>query len=179
MIGINAQQNARAKVHVTHERSKWQSETMRDWALDYILHVMQAKNWSANRLAIEASVASSTIARPLRQSDWPHKISRTTIAKVYEASGIDPNGFIPDGMAEDKALFSGPPPGTNAPRFFAEMVANQPMATIEFGRPTFTKVNEIKIEVVGAWAQIVATVDRSGIGRLRAKLDAIESMLDD
>lgn len=39
-------------------------------------------------------------------------------------------------------------------------------------------VNEIKIGIKGDVAQIIATVDREGIAKLRKKLDAIESLLD-
>jgi transcriptional regulator with XRE-family HTH domain len=38
--------------------------------------------------------------------------------------------------------------------------------------------NEIKIGIKGDLAQIIATVDREGIEKLRKKLDAIEALLD-
>lgn len=47
------------------------------------------------------------------------------------------------------------------------------------GHPSALHVNEIKIATVGKLAQIVATVDKDGLAKLRKKLDAIETMLDD
>lgn len=172
MLGINAQQIARAKVLVPRNAQFCDSVPMKDWAITYILHVLEAKDWSANRLATEAGVASSTINRPLRERDWPHKISRTTLTKIQEASGIDPSPFIPDGFSEDKSMFSGVRIRTVADRALDNLDKPQPA-------PNAQAVNEIKIAVVGPLAQIVATVNREGIARLRAKLDAIESMLDD
>jgi hypothetical protein len=46
-------------------------------------------------------------------------------------------------------------------------------------KPNGEPTNEIKVTVAGPFARIVATVDRVGLAKLRAKLDAIESMLDD
>lgn len=172
MLGINAQQNARAKVLMSHTALSCDNVPMKDWAITYILHVLEVKDWSANRLATEAGLASSTINRPLREPDWPHEISRTTIKKVQKASGIDPAPFIPDGFSEDKSIFTSPRRQTVADRALAEL--DQPKQT-----PNAQTINEIKIAVVGPLAQIVATVNREGIARLRAKLDAIESMLDE
>ena len=145
---------------------------MKDWALDYLLHVMTERGWSANRLAREAGLATSTIARPLREPDYKHSLSRTTITKVAEASGIDPAPFIPEGFAEDKALFQG-----SRPRSAADLALER--LDQHSDGPNAQTTNEIKIAVVGRLAQIVATIDRAGIAKLRAKLDAIESMLDD
>lgn len=144
---------------------------MRDWAIEYILHVLEAKNWSANRLATKAGVAASTINRPLREPDWPHKLSRTTVQKIQIASGIDPKSFIPEGFAEDEVMFARST-ASDRNRRVLELLDQPPQAPSQ-------PVNEIKIAVVGKIAQIVATVDRDGINRLRAKLDAIERMLDD
>jgi lambda repressor-like predicted transcriptional regulator len=194
MLGINAPENARAKVHVTHERSACYTIGMRDWALGYILHVMQTKHWSANRLAVEAGVAASTIARPLRVPDWPHKISRTTISKIYAASGIDPASFIPEDFADDLALFAAQGRKSNAgwgisglEEVTTSMMMRNPApgegkiyATIrvapELSGPAHA---DIKVSIDGRLAHIDATVDRAGIVKLRAKLDAIEAMLDD
>lgn len=147
-------------------------QCMRDWALDYILHVLEAKDWSANRLAVEAGVSPSTINRPLRIVDWPHHLSRTTIAKIWDATGIDPAPFIPEGFSEDSATFSMPRPRSMAQNVLEQM--DTPTSA-----PNAQKINEIKVAVVGPLAQIVATINREGIARLREKLDAIESMLDD
>jgi len=145
---------------------------MRDWALDYLMHVIEAKNWSMNRLAQEAGVASSTINRPLRDKNWKHKLSRDTVSKVYQASGIDPKPFIPAHLAEESAMFSGPQPSRI--RAILERLDDVPDPA-----PAALSVNEIKIAVVGPTAQIVATIDRKGLAKLRQKLDAIEAMLDD
>lgn len=145
---------------------------MRDWAIDYVLHVLDAKQWSMNRLAGEAGVSASTINRPIRIKDYPGRLSRDTIAKIQKASGIDPGDFIPDGFAEDKALFDKARPRTVADESLSRLDAPE-------AGPNAQAPNEIKIAVVGRLAQILATVDRAGIARLCAKLDAIESMLDD
>jgi lambda repressor-like predicted transcriptional regulator len=147
---------------------------MRDWAIDYVMHVLEAKEWSANRLASEAGLAASTIARPLRTLDYKDKLSRTTIAKIAKASGIDPSPFIPAGFNEDKVTFSAMAarPKTTADRVLATMDDPLPMSS-----PPQT--NEIRIAVVGRLAPIVATVDRAGIAKLRARLDALDTILDD
>jgi len=147
---------------------------MRDWSIEYILHVLEKKDWSANKLAVEAGVSASTIARPLREKDWPHKLSRTTLMKVREASGIDPSPFIPAGFNEDANLFASARTRTGATldRMMADERGDAAPLSAQH-------VNEIKIAVVGPLAQIVATVDRAGIARLREKLDALETMLDD
>lgn len=172
MLSTNALHNARAKLLTPLMAINGHKRLMKDWALDYVLHVLEAKDWSANRLATLAGVAASTINRPLREPDWKHKLSRTTIAKIQEASGIDPGPFIPEGFAEDKALFATGRIRTTADRALEHL--DQPGSG-----PNAQATNEIKIAIVGNLAQIVATVDRSGIARLRQKLDAIESMLDD
>jgi hypothetical protein len=46
-------------------------------------------------------------------------------------------------------------------------------------KPNGQPKNEVRITVVGPLAHIEATVDRAGLAKLRARLDAIESMLDD
>lgn len=172
MLSITAQQNARAFLLVPQLSKNCHVCWMRDWAFDYILHVLKAKNWSANRLATEAGVAASTINRPLRVQDWPHKLSRTTLTKIHEVSGIDPKPFIPAGFAEDADTFASQRPLTLADRALRNLDKANPNSETQ---PT----NEIKIAVVGKLAQIAATLDRAGIAKLRAKLDAIESMLDD
>ena len=155
---------------ITHDSAILHNAKMRDWAIDYLLHVLEKKDWSANRLAGEAGVATSTIGRPLREGEnYAGKLSRTTIEKVRQASGIDPSPFIPEGMAEDAGLFASRP----------KTSADHILATMDSPDPNHLKKNEIRIAVVGDLAQIVATVDRDGIARLRKKLDAIETMLDD
>ncbi|WP_243612954.1 hypothetical protein [Shimia aestuarii] len=145
---------------------------MKDWAIDYILHVLEKKDWSANRLATEAGVAASTINRPLREADnWDYRLSRKTIMKIQAASGIDPTPFIPKGFSEEVALFSHTPP----PKIGSSEIAareNPPP------RQPPHNVNEVRITVSGPTAQIVATVNKEGIESLRKKLDALESILD-
>lgn len=149
---------------------------MRDWAIDYILNVLELKNWSATRLAKEAGVAVSTIARPLREKDWPNKLSRETIRKIQEASGVDPDPFVTDGFSEEKTPFA----PRDRPKTAAAIALEQlDVPTGAKPQPNAQARNEIKIAVVGDLAQIVATIDKAGLTKLRAKLDAIESMLDD
>lgn len=143
---------------------------MNDWTIEYIKHVLEARDWSANKLAMVAGLASSTIARPLReQGRLDYRLSRLTIQKIAKASGIDPSPFIPAGLFEEAATYT---PATRAGRILADLDGEAKSAP---SQPT----NEIKIAIVGPLAQIVATVDRAGLARLRAKLDAIESMLDE
>jgi phage repressor protein C with HTH and peptisase S24 domain len=66
---------------------------MRDRAVDYLRHVLDQKGWTAADLARRAGVAHSTINRPLTIPDYPNAISRQTIQKVWQASGIDPSPF--------------------------------------------------------------------------------------
>lgn len=142
---------------------------MRDWAIDYILHVLEKMDWSANRLATEAGVASTTISRPLRERDnYAGRLSRSTIEKIRAVTGIDPGPFIPREMAEDADHFASPSP--------ARSRADRLIARLD-GEDAKPARNEIKIAVVGDLAQIVATVDLEGIEKLRRKIDAIEEML--
>lgn len=144
---------------------------MRDWAIEYVLHVLEKRDWSANRLATEAGLATSTIARPLRDPDYPNKLSRATIAKIRDASGIDPAPFVPSEMAEDEAIFT-----QGIQTLAARSLATLDPADAPPDRPFR---NQIKFVVDGKVAQIAATIDRAGIDMLRKKLDAIESVLDD
>lgn len=165
-----SQNNARAKVPVPLDPIVCDARSMRDWAIDYILHVLETKNWSANRLAEEAGLASSTIARPLRtQNDPRYRVSRTTIHKIAKASGIDPAPFAPPGMEDEASVYD---PSSSGARI---LEAIEKLGMKPNGEPT----NEIKVTVYGSLARIVCTVDRAGLAKLRAKLDAIESMLDD
>lgn len=143
---------------------------MTDWTIDYIKHVLETRDWSANKLATMSGLAASTIARPLReQGRLDYRLSRLTIQKIARASGVDPAPFIPAGLFEEAGGYT---PSTRAGRILADLDRDP--------SDTGTQpVNEIKIAIVGPLAQIMATVDRAGIARLRAKLDAIETMLDD
>lgn len=82
-----------------------------------------------------------------------------------------------------KAGFSEPggPYKSTAARILADVEpAQPPMGDAEkASKPSALSVNEIKIATVGNLAQVVATIDRQGIAKLREKLDALEAMLDD
>ena len=150
----------------------WHSSAMRDWSIKYMMDVLEKKDWSPNRLANQSGLATSTIARPLREKDYPHKLSRSTISKIWRASGIDPSPYIPKGLHEDAAIFSQQSPQTTAARVLSDLDNNLPDGRTQ-------KRNEIKHAVVGDVAQIVATVDLEGIQKLRRLLDKIESILKD
>lgn len=145
---------------------------MRDWAVEYILHVLETKDWSPNRLASEAGLAASTIARPLRDKNWSYNISRRTLMKIRTASGIDPGMFSPKGFSEDSSIFSDNYPKTTA-RHVLENLDQNSQDTKELA------VNQIKITIVGNLAKIEATVDRDGIAKLKLKLDTIATIIDD
>lgn len=146
---------------------------MTDWTINYILHILEAKDWSANKLATEAGVAASTINRPLRERDnLQNKLSRQTLLKIQTASGIDPAPFISNEFKEEAAIFSQKQPTTTARRSLEGLIERETN-----DKPS--SKNEIKISIAGPIAQIAATIDRDGIKKLRDKLDAIESMLDD
>lgn len=143
---------------------------MKDWAIDYVLHVLETKDWTMNRLATETGVAASTINRPLRDKSWKGKLSRDTISKIQAASGINPREFITDGFAEDHPRFASS--GSVTVSGSALSALDEPHSL------TTQKINEIKIAIDGSNAQIVATINREGIATLRRKLDLLEEMLD-
>lgn len=143
---------------------------MKDWAIDYISHVLEAKDWSANRLATEAGVAASTISRPLRIKNYNGHLSRQTITKIFEASGIDPAPFIPKELAEDSREFTGNPAHDRGQRLWANLHGRN---------ETRPERNDIRFVVVGDKVQIAATLDRAGLAKLRRKLDDIERLLDE
>lgn len=148
---------------------------MKHWTIEYILHVLEAKDWSMNRLASEAGVSPSTINRPIREKDWSFAISARTIGKIFRATNIDPSPFMPKGMSEPASMYMGE---ESKPRPKSSAQTTLENLDSETSAPAFA-VNEIKIAMVGPIAQIIATVDREGIAKLRKKLDAIEAMLDD
>ena len=92
---------------------------MNDWTIDYIKHVLEARDWSANKLAMVAGLAASTIARPLREEGrLDYRLSRLTIQKIAKASGIDPAPFIPPGLVEEAGTYT---PSTRAGRILADL----------------------------------------------------------
>lgn len=135
---------------------------MHDWAINYMKHVLEAKDWSANRLASEAGVASTTISRPLKEPDYPHKLNRTTIAKIHAASGIDPAPFAPKDM---------PYLADAAPSGLAEPPT--PMRIQAGGR------NSLSILIDGPLVRIQGVLDKEGAKKLRESLDHIIALLSD
>lgn len=135
---------------------------MRDWAIDYMLHVLEARNWSPNRLASEAGVASTTISRPLKEPEYPHKLNRTTIAKIHAASGIDPAPFAPKET---------PYIADTLPRGMAEQPT--PMRIHAEGR------NSLSILIDGPLVRIQGVLDKEGAKKLRESLDHIIAILAD
>lgn len=148
----------------------WDNVGMTHWTLNYLASVLERRDWSMNKLAKLAGVTPSTINRPLRDKDYAHGLSPRTVAKIHQASGIDPVEFMPKDMQEPGEMFRAATDSTAA-RALAEMDNPQ--------KPNAQNRNEIKIAIVGDLCQIVATVDKSGIANLRRKLDAIEAMIDD
>ena len=148
-----------------------QCSRMKHWTVEYILHVLEQRDWSANRLAQEAGVAVSTIGRPLREQDYKYALSPATVAKVHKASGIDPKPYMPKEMSEPNEMYRAGT-GSTAARALKRLMEKE---TDQIARES---INHIQIAVCGSIAQIVATIDREGIEKLRKKLDAIEAMLD-
>ncbi len=77
---------------------------MTDWALDYVRHVLKETGWSPAELARRVGVSHSTINRPLNTPDWPHALSRRTLAGIAKASGLDPAPFADAAGDKDYAL---------------------------------------------------------------------------
>jgi transcriptional regulator with XRE-family HTH domain len=147
------------------------------WTIEYLGQVLEQRDWSMARLAREAGVSASTINRPMREANWSFALHPGTVAKIHAASGIDPRDFMPRDMEEPPEMFR-----ASTDTVAAQVLRNldkPPVAEPDEGRPNAQARNEIKIAVVGDLAQIVATVDRAGLAKLRAKLDAIDAMLDD
>ncbi|MDB6178976.1 hypothetical protein PAF17_15905 [Paracoccus sp. Z330] len=62
---------------------------MTDWAIDYVRDVLLKHRISATELAARAGVSSTTLTRPLNaKGDHPYSISRRTLEKIREVSGI-------------------------------------------------------------------------------------------
>lgn len=157
---------ARAFLLVPPEMRMPHSASMRHWAVDYILAVLEKKDWSANRLAVEAGLSASTINRPLRDPDWPYDISPRTVSKVHAASGIDPAPYMPRHMAEPHDMYRAPRRETRADRTLSGLPA-----------PEMREVNKIDMRVENGLLHLTATIDARGIATLRQKLDALEIVL--
>ncbi|WP_439137509.1 hypothetical protein [Roseicyclus sp.] len=143
---------------------------MKDWAIDYVLHVLQEKNWSANRLAKEVGLSSTTISRPLADPCYAGSLSRRTITKIFEKTGIDPAPFVPEQGVGKKQFYVSPP----VPRRNKGNVHGGTLGSRKHESP----LNHITLEFDGRTLRLEATLDRSGLEDLRRKLDAIESLMD-
>ncbi len=148
---------------------------MLDPGINYIRHVLEVKGWSPAELARHAKLAHSTINRPLTQKNWPNKISRQTLGKIYHATGIDPSPFLaeagePSIISTEEALSSG------FAETGAELRGRRLQAAID-GATSAPKnnaddpVNTIKVAVVDGVVQIAATVDKDGWPELMRQLD--------
>lgn len=126
---------------------------MKDWAVDYLLNVLERKDWSVAELARRAGVSQSTLSRPIARKDWPGKLSRDTIARIHEASGIDPAPFAPSGG------FSEPP---IAAMLHPEGQADGPPYRVAFD---------------GRTVEITAKVDADGLDRLLTYLETIRPLI--
>lgn len=143
---------------------------MRDWAIDYIMHVLEQKDWSMNRLATEAGVASTTISRPLKDSTYSGHLARSTIAKIREASGIDPTPFIPKELLEDTEHFAHLPRENRA----------RSQAASEAVVPSHSeKLNQVVFTFDGQTVKLEGTFDRRGLVELHKKIEKIESLFID
>lgn len=142
-----------------------ENRRMENWTKTYLMHVLDKLDISMNELSARADVAASTINRPLREKDWKYQLSPRSIAKIHKATGIDPAPFIPKGAREPAALYqatgtdtASPPPAEAAPA---------------------PRLNEIDVQYRNGQCSIRATVDRAGLAKLRAKLEAVAALMND
>jgi len=140
---------------------------MTNWTKDYLLHTLEAKDWSMNRLASEIGVSSSTVNRPIRSGE---PLSAKTITKIFRATGIDPAPFIPSDLKEPPAVY------TAAPRTPA---LTRPPPSESKAAAGYHKLNEINITFEGDTALIVARVNRHGVEKLQKKLALIDKLLSE
>lgn len=142
---------------------------MRDWAYDYLEGVLQQTGWTMNGLASRVGVAASTINRPMRDKQYSGQMSRATLRKIMEISGVDPAPYAP---ASELALLTGPLAAmAEGPRGFQPAPA--PTLSLHSGQDQFV------ISIAGGRAQITADVGPHGIAKLREKLDLLELLLKD
>lgn len=64
------------------------------WPLEYLRHVVSKLNISPSALAQLAEVSSTTITRPLNSTEHKFEISRRTLDKVKNATGIPYQPFM-------------------------------------------------------------------------------------
>ena len=148
---------------------------MQDWAIEYIRHVLKEKSWSATKLADASGVSSSTITRPLSQADWPHKVSRNTIQKVWQASGIDPEPFA---NSANELFFR----GVLKSRIVETIDADGRKVNESNHSETASRIlpndDQIRIEIIGGRAEVRAVIGKEGIRKLVHKLSALEELLE-
>ena len=147
---------------------------MQDWAIDYIRHVLREKGWSATKLADAANVSSSTLTRPLSRPDWPHKVSRNTIHKVWQASGIDPEPFA---NAANELFFQGSFRTDTVGEATPDGYAPTPEGSEEVARRILSPDDQIRIEIIGDRAEVHAIVGKDGIAKLVQKLSNLAELL--
>jgi transcriptional regulator with XRE-family HTH domain len=63
-------------------------------ALAYVRHVLHEKKMSPTGLAKRAGISSTTLTRALNDRKHRFSLSVKTLEKIYEASGINPAGFL-------------------------------------------------------------------------------------
>lgn len=62
---------------------------MTDWAIKYVRQVMNELGVTATELSKRAKISSTTLTRPLNaQGEHPYSISRRTLEKIRDVSGI-------------------------------------------------------------------------------------------
>ncbi|AVO36615.1 hypothetical protein [Pukyongiella litopenaei] len=147
------------------------TDNEKHWTVAYLSHVLEAMDWSMNRLATETGLAASTINRPMREDDWKFGLSSKTVQKIHAATGIDPADFMPTGFDEPTAMWRAA--DTYSGRTLRRLLDDKEST------PDRDRGNEIKIAIVGSRAQIVATVDKAGLAKLRAKLELLADLLED
>lgn len=135
---------------------------MDQWTLRYLDAVMAQTGWSMNQVSELTGIAASTVNRPYREGG---NLSRRTLDKIHEKSGLDPKPYAPESVRarwyglEDEGADFKPRPDPS------------PTLTIMSGR------SNIKVSIDSGIAEIAATVDADGIAKLREKLDLIEALL--
>lgn len=130
------------------------------------------KDQKTNPLAVsrEATGGTDTIRNWLRRADRGEKFSvrHENLVAVARVLNVSPNWLTTgangsnddsaEGFGEDSAPFVGPP---------SERRADD------------TPLNVIRLSMTGGIVSISATLDRTGLARLRRKLDDIERLLDE
>lgn len=78
---------------------------MEDWAIEYVRSVITELGISTSELATRAGVSSTTLTRPLNaQGNHPFSISRRTLEKIRDATGIPFPGEVAQPTPKPDAL---------------------------------------------------------------------------